>query len=217
MRHSMSFLFLFLLAAVLSSSTSAFAEANEFDLEIPPEGSSGPAYAPGPEFRLGVGAAPAPSIIEVFSDVWALTMSLGSLSVETESNDLTLFAEYAHPLSRRTGLVAHFGYASYDKTYTVRSSGEVLGKVTNRYYTLLAGPRLYYALLDSFGLYGEFLLGFSQNDATTDTDALGTDGATHFGYQITPLGLRLGRDLAVDLSVGFGYKGVFMASVDYVF
>lgn len=217
MRDSKSVGSLLLILACLLGATAALAEANEFDLEIPADGSSGPAYVPGPEFRLGVGAAPVPTLLEVFSDVWAVTTSLGSLSAETESSDLALFAEYAHPLARKTHLVFHFGYASYEKTYRVRSSGEVLGKVTNRYYTLLAGPRQYYALLDSFGLYGEFLLGFSQNDASSDTDALGTDGATHGGYQITPLGLRVGRDTAFDVSIGFGYKGVFVASVNHVF
>ena len=208
---------LFLMAVCLLSQTPAIAQLNEFGREIPEQDSSREPYVLGPEIKVGVGLAPLPSVAEVFSDVIVMGVTLGSVEVETESENVALFAEYTQPLTARSRFVAHLSYTSYDKIYTSRSSGNLIGKVTNHYYTLMIGNKIYYVQNKPFSLYGDIILAVTLMDPSPDTEDLAADGAQGFAFQITPLGLRIGSDLALDLSLGFGYKGVLMVSANYAF
>lgn len=216
MRSVWKFALLTALAAFLTHALPASAQVNEFDLEIPAD-SGREAYVPGPQFVLGVGLAPAPTLIELFTDVTVVAASLGSVEVETESDDLAWFAQYVHPVTERASFIAHFGTTRFEKTYTSDSDSDFLGTVTNRYYSLLIGAKSYYARTATFSLYGDVLLGATLLHASSDTPDLASDDKTLLGFQITPLGLRVGNEVAVDVSAGFGYAGMLMVSVDYSF
>jgi hypothetical protein len=208
---------LFLIAVCLLSQTPAIAQLNEFGLEIPEKDGSRELYVPGPEIKVGVALAPLPSVAEVMSDFMVTVVTLGSVEAETEADHVALFTEYTQPLTERGSFVAHLSYTSFDKIYTSGSSGDLVGKVTNHYYTLMLGSKVYYVREGHLSLYGDVMLGVTLMDPSSDTEDLAADGEQGLAFQITPLGLRIGKDLALDLSLGFGYKGVVMASANYAF
>ena len=63
----------------------------------------------------------------------------------------------------------------------------------------------------------DLMAGVSLLHPSSDTADLEASDETLFAYQFTPLGLRFGKDLALDFSLGFGYKGLLMVSAGYSF
>ncbi len=107
----------------------------------------------GGEFRVGVGAAPVQTLFELFTDITMAAVSLGTLDPSTESEHPTVFAEYVKPMGERSCLIVHFNIASYEKEYLIESTGQLAGKVSDDFYTLMLGAKHYYVRSGNFGLY----------------------------------------------------------------
>ena len=169
------------------------------------------------ELKVGVGLVPVPTLVELYSDIIVTAISLGSVSVDTETKNVSLFAEYSRSVGTRTDAVAHFNYNRYEKTYASDNTHQAVGTITDDYFTLMFGLKQYLGRHESFALYMDLMAGVSLLHPSSDTDDLEASDETLFAYQFTPLGLRFGKDLALDFSLGFGYKGLLMVSAGYSF
>ncbi len=169
------------------------------------------------ELHVGVGVAPVQTLFELFTDITLATLSFGTIEPTTETENATLFVEYARPMGDMSQLVMHVDYTRYQKRYEVQSTGTVAGNVTDDFYTLMLGVKRYYVRTGSFGLFLELMGGVSMLQSQTDIDELETNSSVLIAYQITPLGLRLGDRFALDLSVGLGYKGIVGLGASYAF
>lgn len=67
-------------------------------------------------------------------------------------------------------------------------------------------------------LYGSISYGVTIfNDNNVQPGQADQSGLWAYGFQATPLGIRLGRQVALFAEVGLGYKGLFHAGVDFRF
>jgi hypothetical protein len=171
----------------------------------------------GDELRAGVGAAPVQTLLELFTDIATAAVTLGTLEPSTESKHPAAFIEYAKPMGERSRMLVHFNVNSYEKEYTVESTGDLAGKVSDTFYTLMFGAKHYYVRSEGFGLYLDAMAGLSMLRSTTDIDEVETDDGFLLAYQVTPLGMRIGGAVALDLAVGLGYKGILTAGLGYEF
>ncbi|MBC8425922.1 hypothetical protein H8E07_17560 [bacterium] len=171
----------------------------------------------GGEFRVGVGAAPVQTLFELFSDVTVAALFVGELEPSTESEQPAGFIEYVRPMGERSRMIVHFNINSYEKEYVWKDTGQLAGKVSDDFYTLMMGAKHYYVRTNSFGLYLDAMAGLCLLRSTTDIDEVETDNHTLLAYQFTPLGMRIGGAAALDLAVGLGYKGILSVGFDYEF
>ncbi len=169
------------------------------------------------ELRVGVGAAPVQTLLEFFTDITLATLSFGTIESSTESENAALFAEWTRPLNDRSSLIVHANYNRYEKTFTISGSGAEAGALTDEFYTLMLGVKRYYVRSDSFGLYIDLMGGVCMLRESSDIDEMETENATLLAWQVTPLGLRVGKGVALDLALGLGYKGLLSAGVDIAF
>lgn len=171
----------------------------------------------GGELRVGVGAVPVQTLFELFSDISTAAVTLGQLEPSTETKHPAAFVEYTRPMGERSRLLLHFNVNSYEKEYTVESTGDLAGEVSDTFYTLMMGAKHYYVRSGNFGVYLDAMAGLCMLSSTTDIDEVETDSNLLLAYQFTPLGLRIGGAAALDLAVGLGYKGILSVGLDYEF
>ncbi|GAB6007970.1 outer membrane beta-barrel protein [Dysgonomonas reticulitermitis] len=91
-----------------------------------------------------------------------------------------------------------------------------IGKFSNNYYTIAAEAEYKYVRSGSFSLYG--LLGagatiYSQKYTANDNSKNESDNNAHFNFQISPIGIKLGRNIGAFAEAGFGYKGIISAGL----
>jgi len=171
----------------------------------------------GGELRAGVGAAPVQTLFELFTDITMATLSFGTLEPSTETEHPAAWVEYVRPMGERSRLIAHFNIASYEKQYLVESTGALAGEVSDTFYTFMLGAKHDYVRTGGFALYLDAMAGLSMLSSTTDIDELETDNNVLLAYQFTPLGMRLGGAVALDIAVGLGYKGILSVGLGYAF
>ncbi len=169
------------------------------------------------EFRTGLGAAPVQTLFELFTDLTTTALLLGSIEASTDSKHPAAFVEYVRPMGERSRLIAHFNITSYEKTYIYTNSGEEAARINDDFYTFMLGAKHHYLRTGSFALYLDAMAGFSMLHSTSDNDELETDGSFLLAFQVTPLGMRIGRTVAIDLALGLGYKGLLTFGVGYEF
>jgi hypothetical protein len=63
-------------------------------------------------------------------------------------------------------------------------------------------------------LYGSFGYGLTLlNDLHTGPGKVDESGAKPYGFQVTPIGIRIGRQFAGFMEIGAGYKGIFHGGI----
>jgi hypothetical protein len=94
--------------------------------------------------------------------------------------------------------------------------GDKIGKFRNNYYTFAAEAEYKYLRSSSFTLYG--LLGtgatiYRQKYIANDNSKNESNNNVHFNFQISPIGIKLGRNIGAFAEAGFGYKGIISAGL----
>ena len=173
--------------------------------------------APPPEFRAGIGAVPAQTLLELFTDLTVTALSFGTIAPDTETKNATVFAEWTRPTGARTSLIVHANYARYEKSYKIEGSGSYAGDITDDFYTLMLGLKRHYVLTRGLAIYGDVMVGACLLRSSTDIDEVETQNKAMVAWQVTPLGLRFGEKIALDVAAGFGYKGLFTVGLDVAF
>jgi hypothetical protein len=86
-----------------------------------------------------------------------------------------------------------------------------IGKFRNNYYTFAAEAEYKYLRSGSFTLYG--LLGagatiYRQKYTANDNSKNESNSNVHFNFQVSPIGIKLGKNIGAFAEAGFGYKGI---------
>ena len=161
------------------------------------------------EFRVGVGFVTAQTLFELINDVVVTGATIGAIEPETETKSPAFFLEYSRYRSEKTRLTLHVNMTSFETDYLARSSGEALGTISDDFYTAMIGVSRMWANDGTLGFYSGLMLGATMLRTNADFDGVATDNTTLLAWQITPLGFRIGGDLALDVAAGVGHKGLF--------
>lgn len=164
------------------------------------------------EVSAGVGFFTTSEIIGVFSNVLATGLSGGLYSAD-ESYTGAYHVSYKYRFTER---FAFGGTALYEHADAIaKSNNEEFGKYKNNYYTLAAEADYRYinnGYLKLYGLVGAGATLYSQKFVPNTGDSE-TNSKVHFNFQITPIGIKIGKTVGAFAEAGFGYKGILSAGL----
>lgn len=164
------------------------------------------------EVSAGVGLFTTSEIIGAFSNVLATGLTGGLYSAD-ESYTGAYHVSYKYRFTERLSLG---GTALYEHADAIaKSDNEEFGKYKNNYYTLAAEASYRYINSGYLKLYGTLGAGatlYSQKFVPNTGDSE-TDSKVHLNFQITPIGVKVGKSVGVFAEAGFGYKGILSAGL----
>lgn len=159
--------------------------------------------------EAGVGIWNTNEILNTFSDMIVSSLPDG-IEMKDDGSLASMHLGYRYSFSR---IVALGGFAAYDYA---KSKGILNGTETGRFYkthyTFAIEAEFAYVPLEGFTMYSLFGLGetFYHLKYESNNDKSRNDAATnpYTAFQITPVGLRFGRNAGIYLELGFGYRGI---------
>lgn len=175
-------------------------------------------YSQEHEISAGMGLGSTNQILEGFLSFGsAFSAGFFDTSFLDKTKSLGEFRlEYAYTPKEKWHFGGAFSY-NYSEFDAVKN-GEKLGEQTNTYYTIAGEASYSFLKKESLRLYA--LLGagatFGNVNRTeyTHQEKYRSQGAL-FNFQITPIGIRYGKDWGGFAELGFGYRGVLSFGVFY--
>lgn len=160
------------------------------------------------EVNLGYGIVTTNTVINSFSDFLALGLTGGHYQAKNKTFMGSVNVGYKYALTERVSLGGTF---AYEKISADAYYGDVKdGRSKNQYYTIAPELDFKYVKGDIFTLYS--LIGAGGTIVSRDytsTEGVKTDeSSVNFNFQVTPIGVKLGKSVGVYGELGFGYKGL---------
>ncbi|GIQ60322.1 hypothetical protein Flavo103_34580 [Flavobacterium collinsii] len=96
---------------------------------------------------------------------------------------------------------------------------KLIGKRTSNYFMVMPTLSFSYIKTEWLDFYGSAAAGVIL-DKYTETEPnkpAVKDNAADFAFQVNPAGIRVGKKLGVFAEVGFGYRGIVSAGLNYKF
>lgn len=178
-----------------------------------------PAHGQQPMSRLsvGLGVASAPVWMDLISDVLQTTVSLGSYKTETRSGLGAVSAQYERFLNERITLLGAAGVERISRDVIV--GGDSRGRMSSTWGHVMGGAAFHYRRGGTLGLYSNAAVGIALNHDSADIDGSpsATESEIRPAFQVTLLGLRIGRQLGPFLEFGAGYRGTVVLGASYDF
>lgn len=155
--------------------------------------------------------------------VGTITLAFTSAAYDYSSFNIypSIGVSYKRNLSRTFAVGASVHYAGSTSKWVDKNDATQHGKFDLHFLMLSAECNITYVRADWFTFYGVLGAGVSGCFGGTSYDASG-EKADHSvsvlpNAQISPLGFRFGRRFGGHIELGFGYKGIVNAGLDYRF
>lgn len=165
------------------------------------------------EIYLGIGTISRPYGVDVFGHyiqkgAWGTHETYG-----------TYHLGYKLHITPRQSLGLNYVYER--QQHHTEHSGDPMDKTithaTNEYHTLMADMTQYWKKGKWVNLYSTLGLGACFFSKTYPKYPERYEQHIRLAYQITPLGIRVGKALSGFAEIGYGYKGVFCGGLSYRF
>ena len=165
------------------------------------------------EISLFAGTGSLQDIAESFADIFPTIISLGYIREETEMVTPVLGLNYRYHHNKIVSVGVTFNYQQFENKFYLLDLDLFTTDV--RYYTFMGRVDFTYLRRNIFQMYSGVGLGIShQNESGEDIESY---NKTHFAYQANLVGLRLGKEVAGFLELGFGCNGIVAAGIAYQF
>jgi len=159
-----------------------------------------------------------------FQDVASVTSDIIiSSATDIDEADVTssgvLYVEYSHYWTNHWRLVVNANYISVKSKLVQKADGQLYGNSHDHYYSLMAGVN-YHWIGDAFvELYSGLQIGGSivNTDQTYVSGDAASDSFLFPAFQVTALGVRIGKKLGGFAELGFGNKGILNVGIDLRF
>ncbi|KAA1244994.1 hypothetical protein [Aquimarina sp. RZ0] len=171
------------------------------------------------ELKIGYGIATTNDIINITSEAVIYTLTLGNSTFLEKNSYGAVFISYKRAIANNLLLGVAFTYQNSDgDVITGRSK---IGDFEEEYYTIALESDYHYISKDIFKMYSGLGIGYTiRNEDFRATDANFSNesmNSNHFNFQITGIGVRVGKALSGYAEAGFGYRGVLNLGVSYQF
>lgn len=110
--------------------------------------------------------------------------------------------------------------ANFSTRNPVNGPLQMIGSYTRRIFTIAPEIRVSYGYNDIINFYGLLGLGRSFYTEKVSNDANGTQETSKGGFwmfQVSPIGIKVGKKIAGFVEGGFGYKGLVRGGVSFRF
>ena len=189
---------------------------------------------PKQEVYLGLGLLNDNQLVAMIGDALSSIFTLGYLVEPDEYKAFTPFIGYRYNLTKRFSMGGLFAYDvnSVKVAKDLNEDGQLdknemmnKQKVKRHYFTFTVEPKLNYVAKPAFQLYGYWGMGVTviKYANATFTTAGGSETPEvrrrlpYFNMQITPVGMRFGKNAGGFWEFGYGYKGIINAGFSYKF
>jgi|SaaInlStandDraft_4_1057021.scaffolds.fasta_scaffold02399_8 hypothetical protein len=169
------------------------------------------------EINLGYGYATSVSMMSAFDDI------ITGLFISDQINGGSIgafFLSYDYAIADKLMLGAIFAYETGKTKYENNDNSLVANGTTNA-YTFAIEINYNYVSKPSFRIYSGLGLGFTAYDNNvvyTDNTTPNDDASINsFNFQLTGIGIRVGKKLAFFAEAGYGYKGIVSAGLNLQF
>ena len=177
------------------------------------------------EFYVSAGLLNDNQVFSMVGDFMGTILTLGFLMQPDEYQVLTPSIGYRYWLNNRMGFGLHF---AFDKNSVkaihqsvIDTSSEHEWRIYNRYfYTTAVDFNWNYMNKPACQLYGNAGMGatlVSFSDNKTDDSEAKLKKFFTFNMHVSPIGIRIGKEIAGFAEIGWGYKGFFNAGISVKF
>ena len=166
---------------------------------------------------VGLGVGSAPVWMDLATDVLQTVVTLGSYKTENRSGSGVINAQYERFLNERVALLGAAGVERISRDVVV--GGDPRGTMSSTWGHVMGGAAFHYRRGGTVGLYSNAGVGIALNRESADIDgsSSATESEIRPAFQVTLLGLRVGRQLGPFLEFGAGYRGTVVFGVSYDF
>ncbi|MDD7724461.1 MAG: hypothetical protein SOY07_09235 [Bacteroidales bacterium] len=210
-----SFLFLFLVTALLSPSALAVSKGKKAGWKK--------GYYQN-DWQIGYGFKSCIMTVDALADVEMSDVTQSNVVTENRKSIGALTAQFTH----RAGQKVSFGLAfTYEQTtedciVKIRNYESKVGELTNRYFTATPLLRFNWVEGNLVMFYSKLAVGLTFIGDSFDNIAeepydIQSQKQHYFGYQISPVGLVIGRKLCGFIEAGYGSHGLVQAGLTYRF
>ena len=170
------------------------------------------------ELYGGYAYGSAQEIANVYSDIFAISISFGLLDFNLKSPVGPVFLGYRRYLTKNLALSVAASYSEFTNEYKASDNPKILFTAKNSFVTGMAFLDLYYVNSESFQMYSGGGVGFVNVSQTiTDTSSTSSGQKSIAAFQVTAAGFRFGKDFGGFLELGYGFHGILNAGVSYKF
>lgn len=175
-------------------------------------------YSQKHEISAGMGLG---STVQLLDEFWEFGAGFSAVFFNTsyveKTENLGEFRiSYAYTPKQRWSFGAAFSYNQ--SKFDVFRTDEKIGNQVNNYYTLAAETRIAFLQKEQLRLYALMGVGatFGQVKRSHWSDGIEQRSqGTLFNFQITPFGVRYGKDWGGFAELGFGYRGLLSFGIFY--
>lgn len=163
------------------------------------------------------------AVLNSFGDVFSTALIDGLTGENTKLKDDSSFGMievgYKYQIKERLKLGIDVGYQKYSNTSITEKTSRLVKRDAN---FILIMPNLSFSyikttLLDFYGSLGAGVLLSNDKVTLSTTSKSEKESNLNFGWQVVPVGLRVGKKLGGFLEAGIGTKGFVTAGLNYKF
>nr|WP_315028735.1 outer membrane beta-barrel protein [uncultured Chryseobacterium sp.] len=151
------------------------------------------------EIKISYGLGTSTDFINTFNTIF--TLGYGPYE---KKNSGAFIIEYNYAVKDRWVVGADLVYQQMTREYLDESSEK------SHNYTVAVKSDYNYISKPKFRMYSGLGLGLTMEKSSNPSQNM-----SHFNFQLTGLGIRLGGRLGVNAELGFGYKGIVNAGLAY--
>ncbi len=144
-------------------------------------------------------------------DFYAQLLTLGLIRTKGDVMTPAINTTFKYAVMDNWFVNADFTY-EYAKKKLLGSNDEVLDIQTHNYFTLGIGTEYHYFNTEITRIYAGTAIAYTLDNYKTNSQSA---NVPHFNFQLTPLGIRVGKKLAGFFELGFGYKGILILGISY--
>jgi len=178
-------------------------------------------FIPKHEVYAGFGLLNDNQMGSMFADIFSTVITLGYLVEPGEYRAFTPFVGYRYCFTKRFSLGGVFAYdVNSVKVYNNATPDQK--REVNRYFmTYAVEPKFNYVSKPAFQFYGYLGLGAT---IVTFGSATFKDGSKaelsrvpYVNVHVTPIGIKFGEEFGGFVELGYGYKGILNAGINFRF
>ncbi|MFH6989445.1 outer membrane beta-barrel protein [Flavobacterium collinsii] len=157
------------------------------------------------------------AFVDGFSDALASAILGQKLNSKTTSAG-NFGLGYRNQITERIRIGGDIAFQQ-EKTEQSDKNNKLIRKRTNNYLMVMPTMSFSYIKTDWLDFYGSAAAGviLDKYTSTEPNKAAVKDNTIDFAFQVNPAGIRVGKKFGVFTEVGFGYRGIVSAGLNYKF
>ncbi len=161
------------------------------------------------EINAGYGIATAPDIISGFSNMFTGALLPGVVERIDSEGFGSPFASADYYISNRFAVGLQYNFANYVHHYSL--TDESIADLSNRYHTAMVRGKGVWINKPMFQLYSTVAAG--PTFVTAKNEMGHVDNKIHFAFHASPVGIRVGNQIAFFVEGGIGFQGLISAGI----